>query len=231
LAGIPYIVGAHWYCFADEPAHGRPTARDDYNFGLVDNENQPYEQLLTAMSRVHSQVNSVHGASIAPGKLSSNAVVELPAANKAPLEGIGNWDKRGRIPPRCDSTYAADLLACWDSNYVYLAALGLRYVDEQLYAVDMPTEAERMRFLVEPSGVGRPLSIHFGLLAEVNFAGGRVDCRIRGEGPRYVLLAAIPAAIFGKRSLSAGDKIEFRASLHDPRDDATIRWAANLRMD
>jgi hypothetical protein len=50
LVEQPYVVGAHWFRFADEPTHGRPKDGEDYNFGLVDIQNRPYDELTAAMT-------------------------------------------------------------------------------------------------------------------------------------------------------------------------------------
>ncbi len=47
LLDIPYVVGAHWFQYNDEPQNGRGDG-ENYNFGLVDTSNRPYEELIDA---------------------------------------------------------------------------------------------------------------------------------------------------------------------------------------
>ncbi len=51
----PWIVGAHWFRWMDEPADGRFDGENS-NFGLVDLEDRPYAELTEAMGRVHPRV-------------------------------------------------------------------------------------------------------------------------------------------------------------------------------
>lgn len=48
LAGLrrrPYIVGAHWFQFYDEPSKGRGDG-ENYNMGLVDIDGRPYDEVV-----------------------------------------------------------------------------------------------------------------------------------------------------------------------------------------
>jgi hypothetical protein len=47
LTRLPYVLGADWFQFTDEPIHGRDDG-ENFNFGLVDIHDRPYEE-LTAM--------------------------------------------------------------------------------------------------------------------------------------------------------------------------------------
>ena len=52
FAREPQIVGIHWFQYYDHPTGGR-TDGEDYNFGLVDIDDRPYEGLVEAFSRVN----------------------------------------------------------------------------------------------------------------------------------------------------------------------------------
>jgi hypothetical protein len=49
----PWVVGDEWFEYVDEPQGGRFDGEND-NFGLVDVENQPYQDLVTQMEIMHS---------------------------------------------------------------------------------------------------------------------------------------------------------------------------------
>ena len=49
----PWIVGHHWFQYADEPAGGRFDGEDS-NFGLVDNADQPWAALTGRMTQIHA---------------------------------------------------------------------------------------------------------------------------------------------------------------------------------
>jgi len=49
LLRIPYVIGADWFQHYDEPTHGRDDG-ENFNFGLVDIHDQPYETLTATAS-------------------------------------------------------------------------------------------------------------------------------------------------------------------------------------
>ena len=49
FAAIPELVGAHWFMYYDHPKGGRPDG-EDYDFGLVDINDRPYERLTAALA-------------------------------------------------------------------------------------------------------------------------------------------------------------------------------------
>jgi hypothetical protein len=59
FARLPNIVGIHWFQFYDYPKGGRADG-EDYNFGLVDINDQPYEELVEALSRVNPTLPMIH---------------------------------------------------------------------------------------------------------------------------------------------------------------------------
>jgi hypothetical protein len=64
LYATPWIVGDHWFEWADEPPGGRYDGEDD-NFGLVSNNDDPYVPLVERMTTVHAtapDVQATHGS-------------------------------------------------------------------------------------------------------------------------------------------------------------------------
>jgi len=54
-AGKPYIIGYHWFEYADEPALGRFDG-EDCNLGLVNEKDEPYKPLTGAMERLNNDI-------------------------------------------------------------------------------------------------------------------------------------------------------------------------------
>jgi hypothetical protein len=52
LLGTTWVVGQHWFEHADEPPAGRFDGEDS-NFGLVDNDDEPYEALVEISATMH----------------------------------------------------------------------------------------------------------------------------------------------------------------------------------
>lgn len=81
----PAVIGWHWFCWADQPPGGRFDGEDS-NYGIVDIQDRPYEDLVAAMRRVHQ---SLHRR----GKLNPNAdlaplaiykPIQIPSAESQP---------------------------------------------------------------------------------------------------------------------------------------------------
>jgi agarase len=63
LAQVPYIIGADWFQWMDEPPGGRRGDGEDVNFGIVDIHDRPYEPLVTAVKETAPLLNTLHAGS------------------------------------------------------------------------------------------------------------------------------------------------------------------------
>ena len=61
LMKLPFVVGYHWHKYADEPPEGCRTG-ENFNFGLVNNHDEPWEILMTRMAEVNARVEALHVA-------------------------------------------------------------------------------------------------------------------------------------------------------------------------
>jgi hypothetical protein len=64
LAKAPYVVGFHWFQWADQPASGRPDGSSS-NFGIVNVKDEPWPALAASMERVNSTLEELHANSAA----------------------------------------------------------------------------------------------------------------------------------------------------------------------
>src|SRR6185295_12419185 len=131
LVKIPYVVGADWFQYYDQPTHGRYDG-ENFNFGLVDINDRPYEALTTAASaldlvRLHQQ----------PARARPDAAQGVPPAPRDPLAkfapnlALKHWDReRGFIQPASEFPLA-DLYVCWSRQAIYFG----------LYAQDVTEDA------------------------------------------------------------------------------------------
>lgn len=135
----PYLIGAHWFQFYDEPTHGRSDG-ENYNMGLVDIHNQPYEELVAAFRSV--EVNRVHVRAELPPRPERLCI---PRAKGQPLDGLHTWNKAASwIPP--DSEYpVADLYVCWQPSHLLIAVHTADWVDASLYPQAKVPREERMQ--------------------------------------------------------------------------------------
>src|SRR5437016_8057782 len=90
FAAIPEIVGLHWFQYYDHPKGGR-TDGEDYDFGLVDTTDRPYEQLVSALAAANRSVPEIH-ATAAP--LPPRDAFVLPhAAISVHDHSLSDWPK------------------------------------------------------------------------------------------------------------------------------------------
>ena len=59
FARFPNVVGAHWFQYRDEPLGGREDG-EDYNMGLIDTSNRPYEELTQDFRKLNSVLEPDH---------------------------------------------------------------------------------------------------------------------------------------------------------------------------
>ena len=62
LARVPYIIGADWFQWNDEPPSGRDDG-EDVNFGIVDIYDRPYEHMVEAIRQTMPILNDLHAQS------------------------------------------------------------------------------------------------------------------------------------------------------------------------
>ena len=65
-AAHPWCVGAHWFTLYDESALGEPSAGENWNIGLLDICNRPYEELTEAVRASHERLYDLGAGDVAP---------------------------------------------------------------------------------------------------------------------------------------------------------------------
>ncbi len=63
LARLPWVIGADWFQWSDEPPSGRVSDGEDVNFGVVDIDDRPYDELVSAIRQTTPLLNDAHSAS------------------------------------------------------------------------------------------------------------------------------------------------------------------------
>ncbi len=81
---LPYVVGAHWFEWADESPQGRFDG-EDQNYGLVDLRDRPYQLLTEALRTVNREADRAHRSqtSALPTVFRGDTQAHLP--NATPL--------------------------------------------------------------------------------------------------------------------------------------------------
>ncbi|MEX2091725.1 MAG: hypothetical protein WD971_03560 [Pirellulales bacterium] len=229
LASLRYVVGAHWFQFSDEPTHGRRDG-EDYNFGLVDIENRPYEELVTVFAKTNAAAPRLHAAAgLAPRKKNTESLT-VPAAPADPLSGIADWDQSLALVPCNEPSSLGDLLVSCDAGRVYLALGCSTYVDSDAYADQQSAKRDRLVWRIA-LGDGPPIRVSFGVGDEVTVSDRAVDSRLHQRGLRYTVIVAVPREHFDREASRKGDRVRLAASLEDARRGARTTWTAQLDFD
>jgi hypothetical protein len=59
------LIGTHWFAWVDQPPTGRFDG-ENYNIGLVDLTDRPYDQLTEAMRETHRRLCGIHAGDATP---------------------------------------------------------------------------------------------------------------------------------------------------------------------
>ena len=154
LASVPFIVGADWFQWNDEPASGRRMDGEDVNFGIVDVDDHEYEALTDAIIRLAPKLNDLHADSsnvdlaaevwrpaFESDSLPTASLAYLPTAPR--IDGsLRDWSDANRLGGiRKNATVGADrntrpkpvVYAGWTEEGIYLA---VEVIDPQIQAAD-----------------------------------------------------------------------------------------------
>ncbi len=166
FAAIPELIGAHWFQYYDHPKGGRPDG-EDYDFGLVDINDQPYRRLTTALATANRRAPEIHSEPAAAPPAA--AEFSVPRAEIAPRErSLADWPKPASLlPPLTPSPGAVpfgEVYLSWSSRGLALATIGQDYFDIDLlaYAGAFPLEeAYRVEFGVNAGAGPRTFTLFF----------------------------------------------------------------------
>lgn len=230
LASLPFVVGAHWFQYADEPTKGRADG-EDYNFGLVDINDRPYEE-LTATARSLS-ATSIHERAALPAR-PTGRIVSVPFASRGAARGLVHWNKGRSFIANSASEPAgwnfADAYACWNSRYLYLAVYASDFFEPLLYSGGKIPESEQMTLTLAFENQKSPLRLRFGTKNAATFEGTPVWLREWSSPTRNTALLKLPAAAFGKKRLRAGDVLSLDATLSSHSRAERMEWQKVLRL-
>ena len=93
LARVPWVIGADWFQWNDEPPSGRINDGEDANFGVVDIDDKPYDNLIESIRKTAPMLNGIHSSS---HKDDGREIWRESFAQK-PLHRVPFLDRRIRI--------------------------------------------------------------------------------------------------------------------------------------
>lgn len=230
LLRLPYVVGADWFQYYDEPMHGRGDG-ENYNFGLVDIHDQPYEPLIAAAQSLDCQKRK---PSARP-----DASLGVPPAPRDPLgqftirRALKHWDReRGFVKP-CSELPVADLYMCWSPRAVYLGLYAQDIVEDTYYRNKMVPEVDRAEWLITIGKTRKPIHARLG-------PGGPAVCDEPGVrltnlsgiymNTRNIAAVELPAKLFRKARFKPGDSIEMGSTFFTHCRADCVEWKGKFTL-
>ena len=167
FARIPAIVGTQWFQYYDHPKGGRADG-EDYDFGLVDVNDRPYERLTAALAGANRAAPSVH-ARAGERVAGAPAQIVVPhAAVSVEDRSLADWPKPASLlPPLKASPGAVDfgeVYLTWSDKGLAVATIGQDYFDIDLlaYAGDFPlADAYRLELGIDAGAGPRRATLFF----------------------------------------------------------------------
>ena len=168
FARIPTLIGSQWFQYFDHPKGGRADG-EDYNFGLVDIDDRPYERLIAALSAANRQAPAIHAEARWPTPPAADATFVVPhAAVSVEERSLTDWPKPASlIPPLTPSPGAVDfgeVYLTWSDRGLALANIGQDYFDIDLfdYRGEFPLgDAYRLELGVDAGAGPRRMTLFF----------------------------------------------------------------------
>ncbi len=135
FALIPQVIGAHWFQYYDHPKGGRSDG-EDYDFGLVDTENRPYEELTAALGAANRRAVELHaGASAAPPTPAGRTFQVPHATIDVADRSLADWPKPASLLPRLTpapgAVEFAEAYLSWSEHGLALATIGQDYFEHR----------------------------------------------------------------------------------------------------
>jgi len=156
----PGIVGLHWFEYYDEPKGGRPGNHENYDFGLLDADGRPYEQLVAALTEANRSLADLHRSATRRRLAKETAPIQIPEADiDAHALSLARWPKdqalvKDVVAPSPEVVFG-DLFLAWSPQGLHIATISMDYYDRHLLAYDgeFPRgEAFRLDFGVDAGG-------------------------------------------------------------------------------
>lgn len=233
LLRVPYVVGADWFQYYDEPTHGRFDG-EDYDFGLVDIHDQPYK-LLTAAA----QALNLTAIKSKPHLALPDASLGVPPAPHDPLghftirRALADWDRERSFVQPISKYPVADLYVCWNKQAVYIGLYAQDFAETGYYRNKILPEVDRAEWIVSLNKTNKPIHVRLG-------PGGPPVCNERavrianlaGEymNTRNIAAMELPAKLFGKSEFKSGDMIEFDSTYFTQARADRVEWKGKFTL-
>ncbi len=230
MASFPFVIGADWFQYYDEPKYGRDDG-ENYNMGLVDIYDEPYEEITAAARKL--DLNALH----ANPPSGTDASMGVPRAPKDPMAGkdirqlMEYWDRRRGLV-KCASPFpVADLYACWDEDALYLGVYCMDSVEPGFYKDNKIPEVDRIEWNLKlgPDDKQKAIRIRMGAGGEPSVYGAQVEIK-HAAGIRNVALVRLPAELIGKPKLQPESILPVVSTIRTFTRAHSMEWKADLKL-
>jgi hypothetical protein len=210
LMRLPYVLGADWFQFADEPQHGRNDG-ENFNFGLVDINDHPYDEIAAMFAALNAEQLKAQPAPPRPDASSGiPPAPSKPFADFSPTRALKQWDRERGFVKSVSEHPLGDLYVCWSKGALYLGLYSFDMVESAYYRDSSVPKSDRALWMVRIDGreIARA-RIGAGREAFVSEPGVRIE-NLSGlnSGGRDVTALELPAKLLGRDSFKAGDAVE-----------------------
>jgi len=232
LLRTPYVIGADWFQYYDQPTHGRYDG-ENFNFGLVDIHDQPYEALVSSVSTLDlTAVKSQSAASRADASSGVPRAPHDPLGHFKPTLALKHWDReRGFIKPVSEFPLA-DLYVCWSDTALYLGLYSQDVVEDVFYKDKTVRVSDRAEWSVSVDGSSTPIRSRIGAGVEpiINRSVRLVNISGINGDVRNIAAMELPAKLFGKERFRAGDTVVFSSIFSTHGAAYRVEWKGNFTL-
>lgn len=232
----PYIVGADWFQYFDEPANGRGDG-ENYDMGLVDIHDRPYRDITAASGAMDLDALKERSTDPPPDIILQG----IPRAPVDPMAGdtdrtlMLEWDRRRGFVPASSRYPVADLYTCWDSQAVYLGISAMDPVETTYYKDGVSPAQDCEQVLISGPRLPHPLDLSLrdteGKQAEQWSDSG---VTIRRYGPvgnvRNAAMLDLPASLLSKAGFLPGDLLRLHVTLFTHARGYRMDWSIRSRL-
>lgn len=210
LLKIPWVIGADWFQYADQPRHGREDG-ENFNFGLVDVADQPYEEVSSMFASLDTTRLKSRPA---PGRADATEGVprapDDPFARFTPTEALMHWDRERGFVKASTEFPLADLYVCWNSQAIYLGVFASDIAEAAYYRDSFVPKNDRALWIAQINGhepvrarlgAGREPLVNNDRVRVENLSGLKLNAR-------SVAIMELPARLLGQERFAAGETIE-----------------------
>ena len=230
LLNLPFVIGADWFQYHDQPTHGRFDG-ENFNFGLVDIHDRPYEPLATTLSAFNTRLASTFGRPDASRGVS--AAPRDPFGQFEPTLALKGWDREQGFVQPVSEFPLADLYVCWNKKAIYLGLYAQDVVEDVFYRDKAVRVSDRAEWSVSISGLATPIRARIGAGHEPIVAGASIrianSSGINGNF-RNISCMELPAKLFGKTRFKSGDSIEFASTFFTHCRAYRVEWKGRLPL-